>query len=204
MPRQVPDIKCQCLRDPQITTTEDETTDQEGAGVNHVPLRLSRKQGKLFVGTESFPESAHMNFQAALVLSEALDYAGVQVDICAEHNHLEERLRKAGDSSHLLVDAHISGRRSDGESIGKLLSGHGVYLQDPYSPVTHMEYHNPHVLSLDVSDVEIWFQENELRRNQTKDATEWTVALDGLSQEHSFDAAAVSLDETTVTTPMMP
>jgi hypothetical protein len=165
------------------------------------------KQGKLLVGTETFPESAHMNYKAALVLSETLNCAGVQLNMFAERSHLEACSRKAGEtaaSKFLHVDAHISGRRSDGESIGKLLSKHGIYLQDPHSPVTLMEYHNPHVLSLDVLDVDIWFLENELRKDQTKDATDWTVALDSLSQQHNLDAAAVTLDETIITTPMMP
>jgi len=204
MLRQVPNIKCQCLR---TTTAEDESTAQEGVDVDYVPLRLLMKQGKVWVGTEMVPEWAHMNFKAALVLSEALKYTGVQLDISAERNHLEERLRKTGDSTasnHLLVDAHISGRRSDSENIGKLLSKHGIYLQDPHNTVTHLEYHNPHVLSVDVSEIEIWFQENELCRSQTKDDTEWTVALDSLSQQHNFDATAVSLDKTIVITHMMP
>jgi hypothetical protein len=136
-----------------MTTVEDETTVQEGVGMDYLLLRLSMKQGKLLVGTETFPESAHMNYRAALVLSETLDCAGVQVDVFAERSHLEGCLRKAGKtaaSRFLHVDAHISGHRSDSESIGKLLSKHGIYLQDPRSPVTRMEYHNPHVLVLDV------------------------------------------------------
>jgi hypothetical protein len=163
--------------------------------------------GKLLVGTQTFPESARMNSKAAIALSEALNCAGVQLDMFAERSHLEECLRKAGKtagSEILHVDAHISGRRSDSESIGKLLSKHGIYLQDPRSPVTHMEYHNPHILSLDVSDCEIWFQGKELLKNQAKDATDWTVALDSLPQQHSLDATAVALGETIITTPMMP
>jgi hypothetical protein len=148
-----------------------------------------------------------MSYKAALVLSETLNCAGVRLNMFAERSHLEGGPRKAGEtaaSKFLHVDAHISGRSSDGESIGKLLSKHGIYLQDPHSPVTLMEYHNPHVLSLDVLDVDIWFLENELRKDQTKDATDWTVALDSLSQQHNLDAAAVTLDETIITTPMMP
>lgn len=98
----------------------------------------------------------------------------------------------------------MSGPRSDDESIGKLLSKHGIYLQDPRSPVTRMEYRNPHVLSLDVSEFEVWLQENELQKNQIRDATDWTVALDSLSQQHNLDAAAVTFDETIITTSMMP
>lgn len=165
------------------------------------------KQGKLLVGTQRFPESAHMNSKAALVLTEALNCAGVQLDMFAERSHFEGCSRKAGEtaaSKFLHVDAHISGRRSDSESIGKLLSKHGIYLQDPRSPVTHMGYHNPHILSLDVSDCEIWFQEKELLKNQAKDATDWTVALDSLPQQHSLNATAVALGETIITTPMMP
>jgi hypothetical protein len=165
------------------------------------------KQGKLMVGTETYPESAHMNSKAALALLETRKYAGVQLDIFAERSHLEACSRKAGKtaaSKFLHVDAHMSGCRSDGESIGKLLSKHSIYLQDPRSPVTLMEYHNPHVLSLDVLDVDVFFLENELRKDQTKDATDWTVALDSLSQQHNLDAAAVPLDETIIVTPMMP
>jgi hypothetical protein len=160
------------------------------------------KQGKLLVGTQTFPESAHMNSKAALVLSEALKCAGVQLNMFAP----EGCSRKAGEtaaSKFLHVDAHISGHKSDGERIGKLLSKHGIYLQDPRTPVTRMEYHNPHVLSLDVSDFDIWVQENELSRNQTRDATDLTVALDSLSQQHSLDATAVTLEKTIITTPMM-
>ena len=98
----------------------------------------------------------------------------------------------------------MSGPRSDDESIGKLLSKHGIYLQDSRSSVTRMEYRNPHVLSLDVSEFEVWLQENELQKNQIRDATDWTVALDSLSQQQSLDAAAVTFDETIITTSMMP
>jgi hypothetical protein len=165
------------------------------------------KQGKLLVGTKNFPESAHVNYKAALALSETLNCVGVQLGVFAARSHLEGRQSKAGEtaaSKFLHVDAHISGPRSDDESIGKLLSKHGIYLQDPRSPVTRMEYRNPHVLSLDVSEFEVWLQENELQKNQIRDATDWTVALDSLSQQHNLDAAAVTLDETIITTPMMP
>jgi hypothetical protein len=189
-----------------MTAVGDGSTVQEGVCVDYLPLRPSIKQGKLLVGTETFPELARMNYKAALVLSETMKFAGVQLDIFAERSDLEACSREAGKTTAfklLHVDAHISGHRGDSESIGRLLSKHGIYLQDPHSPVTRMEYHNPHVLSLDVLDVEIWFLENELRKDQTKDATDWTVALDSLSQQHNLDAAAVALDETIITTPMM-
>jgi hypothetical protein len=174
---------------------------------DYMPLCLSIKQGKLLVGTEALPELAHMNSKAALVLFEALKCAGVQLDLYVERKDLEECIRtteKSGPTRFLHIDAHISGYNSDSESIGALLSKHSIYLQDPRKPVVSMEYCNPHILPLDVSEVEVWFQEIELQTSHAKGATEWIAALDTLSHQHHFDATAVSLDETIVITPMMP
>ena len=49
------------------------------------------KQGRLLVGTENLPELAHVNYKAALVLSETVSCAGVQLDVFAERGHLEGR-----------------------------------------------------------------------------------------------------------------
>jgi hypothetical protein len=202
---QIPRIKCQCLPGSQDAATLDNSMVLEG--IDYVALCLSVKQGKFLVGTETFPELAHMNSKAALVLFEAQKYAGVQLDLYVKRNDLEEckrKVDKAGSPRFLHIDAHMSGRKSDSESIGALLSKHSVYLQDPHNPVTSMEYCNPHVLPLVVSDVEVWFQEIEFHRSQAKDTTEWNAALDTLPHEHHFDAAAVSVDDTIVITPMMP
>lgn len=150
-----------------------------------------------------------MNSKAAIVLLEALKYAGVELELYLERSHLEKgvnnhKVGATGPSRFLHIDAHLSGRKSDGENIGALLSQHGIYLQDPRQPLTSLlEYCNPHILPLDVSDVDVYFQELELHTNQTKGSTEWIAALDSLPQQQ-FDATAVSIDETIVVTSMMP
>jgi uncharacterized protein YcgL (UPF0745 family) len=168
---------------------------------------MSVKQGRFLIGTEEVPDLARMNSKAAIVLFEALKCVGVQLDLYVERKDFEECTRKvdkAGSPRFLHIDVHVSGRKSDCESIGAFLSKHGIYLQDPRDPVTSMEYCNPHILTVDASEIDVWLQEIESDKSQNTDVTEWNVALDSLPQQHHFDATAVSLDDTIVITPMMP
>ena len=168
---------------------------------------MSVKQGRFLVGTEEVPDLARTNSKAAIVFFEALKSVDVQLEIYVERKHFEECTRevdKAGSSRFLHVDVHISGRKSDSESMGALLSKHGIYLQDPRHSIVSMEYCNPHILTVDASEIEVWFQEIELNKSQITDVTKWNVALDNLPQQRHLNATAVGLDDTVVVTPMMP
>lgn len=204
----MPQIKCQRLPG-AAQPSEPSPADNEHES-DYLPLELVVKRGRLVVGTPSCPELAHMNSKATFVLLEALKY-GIKLQLWVKRNdlhpaHPEESTEKQAEL--LYVDANVLGPEDASEDVGRLLSRHGVYLQDPHCPDNAREYTNPHLMVLDVEQIDIWFQELAMDStggtSKAKDSTDWNVVLDDLPQQHTFNANAVEVDTAIVTTPALP
>lgn len=169
------------------------------------------KRGRLVVGTSSYPELAHMNSKATFILTEAFKDRRIKLQLwakCKDLRPISSEEVAAKQSDFLYVDANVLGPEDASEKIGRLLSKHGVYLQDPHCPDDSIEYSNPHVMDLDVDQIEIWFQELAMDPtsgiSKRNDNTDWNVVLDDLPQQHTFNANAIHVDRAIVTTPALP
>lgn len=152
-----------------------------------------------------------MNSKATFILTEAFKDRRIKLQLwakCKDLRPISSEGVAAKQPDFLYIDANVLGPEDASEKIGRLLSKHGVYLQDPHCPDDSIEYSNPHVMDLDVDQIEIWFQELAMDPtsgiSKRNDNTDWNVVLDDLPQQHTFNANAIHVDRAIVTTPALP
>ncbi|GIZ44204.1 hypothetical protein CKM354_000740800 [Cercospora kikuchii] len=204
----IPHAACDTLYISTHVTTEDASA--SGPATTYLRFNLTVRDGRLFVGTPSGREVAHLSTRLTRALLEIMNLNGVGCEVFVEGGQLTSFLDAAArtrNSKFLYVDIHILGPIESSQRVGVSLSLNGLYLQDPRVTCDTREYFNPQVLDLQVSQPDIMlhelFMEMTTKRRKAEQGSAWNTALDDMSQ-HALNANAVDVDVAIVTTPILP
>jgi hypothetical protein len=181
---EIPRIKCKRLDKDRGMACDDGLLITGDTAYQH--LTCTPKLGRVLIGAGTCLEMANMNTKATYVLLEAMKIEGVVLRAFSDKTELD-RFDQAveGKAPVELLDVHINiyGPRDAAKDVGEVLSLKGFYLQDPYCFDANVEYHNPHIMSLDIPEESLWLDLCSTSGKKKASApSDWNTVLDNIPQ----------------------